>query len=82
MSNDIYYRILDYKGKLTIVCMQWFDEYDYNEEDFLTDEDGDRYMFHTKNEAIDWLNENVKEEYIDDEYKHASPKSKREKYLK
>ncbi|TPG68587.1 hypothetical protein EEL31_08695 [Brevibacillus laterosporus] len=54
--------------KLTVVCMQWFDEYDYHEDRFMTDEDGKRLKFHTKERAEEWLNNNVKPDMIDPQY--------------
>ena len=70
MHNDIYYRIyLSHRSeKLTVVCMQDFDEDDYDVHRFMTDEDGDRLRFEFEEEAIDWLNKHVKREYIDEAY--------------
>lgn len=80
--NDPYYRIIEYKDKLTVACMHWFDEFDVNEDRFLKDENGERYKFETEEEAIAWLKENVKEHLIDDEYRNKTVKGMRDKYLK
>lgn len=69
--NDVYYKI--YKtprldDKLTIVCMQWFDEYDYDQDRFFYDKDGYLLQFDDEEKAITWLNENIKAELIDPEY--------------
>lgn len=80
-ENEEYYRIyLNSDNKLSVITMQSFDECDYNKDDFMTDEDGDRLKFEEKKEAVKWLFENVKEEYIEDEYK--KPGFNRDRYLK
>ena len=71
--NDIYYKILMYvdstggKGKVTVVEMQWFDEYDYNQNDFIKDTRGRALEFESEEEAVRWVFDNVKEECIDPE---------------
>lgn len=79
--SDVYYRIyLSSKDdKFHVVCMQYFDEYNYDEDKFMTDEYGERLMFDTEDEAIQWMNENMKPEFIVDEYKKV--KFRREDYL-
>ena len=73
--SDLYYKILggyireDGNEYVTVVTMQWFDEYDYDQDRFFRDEDGDTLMFYEEDEAIQWLFDNVKEEYIDPEYR-------------
>ena len=67
----IYYRIFksyNYKNKLTIVCMQDFDEIDYDQKRFLKDKEGYVLKFDDKEKAIEWLLKNIKEEFIDPEY--------------
>lgn len=74
MGSDIYYKIYAsprFSGLLTIVCMQWFDEYDYDEDRFFTDEDGHVLEFSAEEEAINWLNENIRVEMIDPEYRRT-----------
>lgn len=81
--SDVYYKIYQsgrLNGLLTVVCMQWFDEYDYDQEKFFTDEDGYVLQFDTEKEAEKWLNENIKQEMIDSEHRKA--KFNRKDYLK
>lgn len=80
--SDLYYRIMhSARGDfLTVVTMQDFDEYDYDEKDFMTDEDGDRLKFWDEEEAIQWLHDNVKPELIDPDY--CKPAFNRERFLK
>lgn len=70
--NDVYYRIirsLNDETLLTVVCMQWFDENDYEESRFLCAKGTkDRLSFNTEEEAIEFLNDNIKQENIDPEY--------------
>jgi hypothetical protein len=70
MDNDVYYRIMfwDKIERLTVVTMQWFDEHDYNENKFLRDEDNNVMRWNNEVEAIQFLNENFKPEYIDIDY--------------
>lgn len=65
--SDVYYKITRGNTKtFKVVCMQWFDELDYDETKFINDEWGYHRKFYSESEAIKWLNENVKEEYIDE----------------
>lgn len=82
--HDVYYRIyqserLDWK--LTVVCMQYFDEGDYYRDRFMTGALDNRLRFDHEEDAIKWLNDNVKSEMIDPEYKLFGG-FKREEYLK
>ena len=35
--NEVYYRILLRDGGFRVVCMQWFDEDDYNHQDYFNE---------------------------------------------
>lgn len=76
MSDDVYYKLLrHYKtGLVTIACMQWFDEYDYNEKDFIRDSEDKIHVFETEDMAIEKLNEWYTKDQIDPEYHSASMK--------
>jgi len=69
--DNVYYKIYYWSIKdcVTVVCMQWFDEDDYNEEHFFKDENGEVLMFYQEKEAIEWLLNNIKDDKIDPEYK-------------
>jgi len=71
MSDEVYYKIyyLDREDHVTVVCMQDFDEYDYIQEHFFKDENGEILKFEWEHEAIQWLIDNVKEDKVDPEYK-------------
>jgi hypothetical protein len=67
----VYYKIYKSEllgGRLTVICMQDFDENDYEQNRFFKDKEGNILMFHEESEAIQWLLENIKEELIDPEY--------------
>ncbi|WP_431785894.1 hypothetical protein [Paenibacillus lactis] len=69
-NDKPYYRpLISYEGYATLACMQWFDEYDYDESRFFKDSDGDLLRFESKEEGIRWLNENIKSDMIDLEYR-------------
>jgi len=68
---EIYYKIYksDVLGnRLTVVCMQDFDEIDYEHDKFFKDKEGNILKFDTESEAVQWLLDNIKEELIDPEY--------------
>lgn len=71
--EDVYYKILltNY-NKLAVVCLQDFDECDYNSDKFIKDDNDSHRTFYTKHDAREWLNENIKREHIDDEDKYAT----------
>lgn len=74
--NEVYYKL--YRSSrtelITIVCMQWFDEFDYHEERFVRDSTGYIHSFDTEEEAKIKLNEWYKSSQIDPEYLIYSPK--------
>ena len=47
-----YYRIIEDNGEISVVEMQDFDEYDYNQDRFLTDK-----KFVSEEKALKWINE-------------------------
>lgn len=71
-DDGLYYRIIrtsEDDSVLTIVQMQWHDEIDYDESRFLREKGTrNRLSFSTEEEAIEFLNENIKQECIDPEY--------------
>ena len=71
MNDEVYYKIYYYEPEdhVTVVCMQWFDESDYHENHFFKDKNGEVLKFDNEEDAIQWINNNVKEDKIDPEYK-------------
>jgi hypothetical protein len=71
--SDVYYKIyyMQNKDYVTVVCMQRFDEDDYNGEHFFKNKKGDILKFYKENDAIEWLLDNVREDKIDPEYKNG-----------
>lgn len=68
--DRVYYKIYFLKKiqRLTVVCMQWFDEYDYNESKFLRDDQNKIMSWDKEIDAVKYLNDNFKLEYIDEDY--------------
>lgn len=64
---DVYYRIYfaDRIGKLTVVCLQEFDECDYKDHKFLRDEHGEKMKWSEETDALKHLNDTFKIEIID-----------------
>jgi len=84
MDNDVYYKIYcseRLNWKLTVVCMQWFDENGYYEDRFMTDSDGHVLRFDREDNAIQWLLKNAKRDKINPEYL-ANVKFIRESFLR
>lgn len=68
-NNNVYYKLYLTPGrKVTVVCMQWFDEYDYNPLKFYKDSSGEPVEFKTEEEAVAYLNEHFNPMMIDPEY--------------
>lgn len=63
----VYYRIMfwDKIQKLTVVCMQEFDEPDYDPNKFLKDQHGQSMSWNTEEQALTYLNNTFKHENID-----------------
>lgn len=76
--DDVYYRIIrtsEDDTLLTVVCMQWFDEHDYDKDRFLCEKGTrNRLSFSTEEEAVEFLNVNIKLENIDPEYRRQTQK--------
>ena len=66
--NEPYYRILERSGRLTIACMTEDDEKDYDETKFFIDREGTVLKFNVIQDAIGWLNRNIKDTRIDPLY--------------
>ena len=68
--NEVYYRIYFWPkiDKLTVVCMQDFDEDGYYQRKFLRDESDEKMRWDEEEAAIKYLNDNFKAEHIDPEY--------------
>ena len=73
MSNDVHYKILKSKstGLMTIVCLQWFDEFDYDQDRFVRNSQGVIHQFDSEDKAKQKLNEWYLQEEIDPEYRDA-----------
>jgi hypothetical protein len=68
--DPVYYRLyLNKKGYVTVLCMQSFDEYDYSDNRFVRNSQGEKHKFDTEAEAIKQLNEWFKIDEIDPEYR-------------
>lgn len=65
--SDFYYKLLweEDSQQVTIVCMQDFDESDYDSQLFVKDKSGDICKFSEENEARTWMSKNIKREFID-----------------
>lgn len=58
MVDDIYYKIQrNGKGDFNVCCIQWFDEYDYDQSLFVRDYWGDQLVFKTEDDAEAFLRE-------------------------
>lgn len=82
-NNEVYYKIIiDYEtDKFSIIEMQYFDESDYIQDRILADRYGNQYNFSKEYEAIKWLNNNIKPEYIEEKFKIVNNSFNREKYF-
>ena len=68
-DNRVYYKLyLTRDQKVTVVCMQWFDEHNYKPLKFFKDPEGWPTDFDTEEEAVAYLNEHFRPEVIDPDY--------------
>ena len=74
MQKDVYYKLFRRKKNnlVTIVCLQWFDEYDYDQESFIKNSDNEIHVFETEEMAIKKLKSWFDDSEIDYEYRHAN----------
>ena len=49
--NKVYYKIREDEGKLSVVCLQDFDEIDYDQSKFIS-----KYKFNTEQDADEMIN--------------------------
>jgi len=72
--DGVYYRLFkSYKGEfITIITLQYFDEFDYDKNRYVRDKEGVAYYFNDEEDAIKQLNEWYTPEQIDPEYIRSS----------
>jgi len=71
-DDVIYWRIyLSRKSELlSIVTMQYFDEYDYDQDRFVMDEEGLNYVFLTLGDARNFLVKNFEPSDVNPSHRH------------
>lgn len=69
MTSEVYYKLyLDRDQRVTVVCLQDFDEPDYNPLKFFRAPDGESAVFDTEEDAVIYLNEHFLPYAIDPKY--------------
>lgn len=69
LSQDYYfYPFISKNGYVTIKCLYDVELDEYDSARFRYDEDGAYVRFDGEDEALEWLNKNIKLEKIDEEY--------------
>lgn len=69
--SEVYYCLYlsrQLEDKITIICVQDFDIYDYSETKFVKNSKGETHCFDDENNAITFLNKHYKQVDIDPEY--------------
>ncbi len=75
IENEVYYKLLKHNGKITIACIQWFDEYDYDQRRFVLNPENDEpYVFKDEEEAVNAINDMFNEDEIDPRYLKIYPR--------
>lgn len=71
----VYHRVMMYQGLLSVVCLQGFDEADYDPNKFLRGNDGQAFYWLGEDEARQWLGHTFKTEAIhpSDRLGHLTP---------
>ena len=72
--GEVYYKLYRQLGNdlVIIVCVQWFDEYDYHEDRFIRNSSDEIHVFESEDMAKEKLNEWFKPDEIDPEYRNNS----------
>ena len=69
-EEGVYYRLYKTTANLiTIICMQYFDECDYDKTQYVRNSNGMAYYFFEEEDAIKQLNEWYEPEQIDPEFR-------------
>lgn len=69
--TEVYWKLYrQQNGLVTVVCMQWFDEYDYYEDRFIVDSNDNVHVFDSEESAIKKLNEWFSVDEIDPKYQY------------
>lgn len=73
-GNGCYYKILLYQDfTIGVVCVQWFDEYDYDHNRFYKTADGEDMCFFSKDKAKSFVNATFDREYINKDSRAEIP---------
>lgn len=68
-DTDLYYRLyISDNDMVRVVCMQWFDEMDYDQAFFLKSKDNEPLYFSSEEKAIQFMNDNLKPERIHEDF--------------
>lgn len=54
-ENIAYYRILCREGKYLVACMQWFDECDYDQSEYLSNKNDEPMWWDNEEDAIEMV---------------------------
>lgn len=64
--NEVYYKIYTSNiPRYSVITLQWFDELNYRDSDFLSNQQGNHLKFEREENALEWLFLNVPRELID-----------------
>ena len=72
--GEVYYKLIrsPHTELVTVACLQWFDEADYEEERFVRNSENEIHVFADEELAIEKLNEWYEQDQIDEEYRRKS----------
>ena len=66
---EVYYKLLRKReGFVTVICLQDFDELDYNHNHIIKNSDGKEHTFDTEDLAIKFLNDKFEIKEIDPDF--------------
>lgn len=86
MGNEesMFFRLYRVNGKMDVLCLTSETVQSFEEDYFMTDEDGRILQFDNEDEAVAWLLENIKPDLLAPSYRNKiiNPKQNREYWLK
>ncbi|MBX9158489.1 hypothetical protein [Bacillus cereus] len=83
-AESMFFRLYMVNGKMDVLCLTDKTVQSFEEDYFMTDEDGRILQFDNEDAAVDWLLENIKPDLLAPSYRNKviNPKQNREYWLK
>lgn len=83
-AESMFFRLYMVNGKMDVLCLTGKTVQSFEEDYFMTDEDGHILQFDNEDDAVNWLLNNIKPDLLAPSYRNKiiNPKRNREYWLK